>query len=135
MKREFLTTPNVLDDHDFSHGEVQQIMMCMGLNGLNQQRHKYGCIPNSKCQKCSQRSEDHVHYFLKCPTYAAQRRTQLAGLNDISQNLISLDTNTIVKIVLHGSLTNKMEVNRQVFILVLYYFTDKRHLFYLLIYI
>jgi hypothetical protein len=81
-----------------SSGAINHSRIRMGLSGLNAQRKKCNFIPNGSCGTCGYKSETPQHYFLFCPTYAAQRQQLLRELTqnvtDIMQPLANFQNST-----------------------------------------
>jgi hypothetical protein len=67
------------------NGHINLGRMRMGLSGLNCQRHNFNLIESPICTLCNGPSEDVIHYFFKCPHYAAQRTKLLRGISQLLQ--------------------------------------------------
>jgi hypothetical protein len=83
----------------------------LGLSGLASQRYDYKHITDPKCIRCNAKSESPAHYFLKCPSYAAQRIDflreicQILQNNNIEVNFAKKSfENSFINIILRGSL-------------------------------
>ena len=62
------------------NGAVNHSRMRMGLSALNAHRKRYNFIDSSRCDFCGHRCENPVHFFLSCPTFAAQRQVMMDGM-------------------------------------------------------
>jgi len=69
-------------------GAINHSRIRMGLSGLKSQRKKYHFIPEATCDTCNAKSENPSHYFLHCPTFAAQRQQMLRELSHNVPNVI-----------------------------------------------
>ena len=80
----------------------------MGLSGLNSHRKKYHFIDHRTCPHCLARNEDCIHFFLICPTYAAQRAEMAASLSLLLPNTRRMfdnmhrDKKKLIEILLFG---------------------------------
>ena len=73
------------------NGALNHSRIRMGLSGLNSHRRKYNFINNSSCGMCGDKSETALHYFTKCPSYAAQRNILLQEMQAVAPPELHID--------------------------------------------
>jgi hypothetical protein len=64
---------NILYHLFSSKAAINHTRIRLGLSGLASQRFDYKHIKNPICIRCNAKSESPAHFFLLCPSYAAQR--------------------------------------------------------------
>ena len=85
----------------------------MGLSGLNAHRKKYHFIQFGTCPNCNHRSEDPVHYFFKCPLYAAQRAEMITSLRQCIPDIdryIGRSEKNLTSIILNGTGVEEVDI-------------------------
>ena len=84
---------NPLFHHSNRKEAINHTRIRLGLSGLASQRFNYNHIDNPKCTRCSETSEDPIHFFLLCPVFdnaraeLIQNVCEILNQNDININL------------------------------------------------
>jgi hypothetical protein len=102
---------NVLYHLLSSKAAINHTRIRLGLSGLASQRFDYKHITDPKCIQCNAKSESPAHYFLMCPSYAAQRieflreTCHILQTNNIEVNFEKKSSvNSFINTILRGSL-------------------------------
>ena len=113
-------------------GEIHMSRMRMGLSGLNAHRHKYKFIPSSSCTKYGARSENTIHFFLTCSSYAALRRELIRDLGGVvpehaallADHRQSSKLTELTNILIFG--IGKVNIDKSIFDIVKTYITNTK---------
>jgi hypothetical protein len=125
LKKTISPKINKLYHHDCNKAAISQTRMRLGLSGLSSHRHDYNHINDPKCPTCAAKSEDPLHYFLLCPTYARQRPSLITEtcnillLHGIQVDFLSKPFRDFyIKTLLKGSDLFNLTTNKNIFELV-----------------
>lgn len=132
-KSTFFYPKNRLYESFSTRASIHQSRMRMGLSALNYQRKQYNFIDDDSCPNCGISPEDTIHFFLQCPSFAAERNILLRDIADLfAVNLPHLDIKSsipriqrlIVNILLSGCDLFSFEHNFTLFKIVQVYISN-----------
>jgi hypothetical protein len=115
---------NSLFHHSNTNEAINHTRIRLGLSGLAFQRYDYNHIDDPKCTRCSEKSEDPLHFFLICPVFEderidlIQKVCEVLDSNDIK---IDLDSPTLgeefIEMLLRGTPLMDEKDNKKILIL------------------
>ena len=94
--------PNQFNLYGSKKGNILHTRLRLHASSLNAHRHSFGLAFSPQCQ-CGHKSEDTVHFFLRCPQYNSSRQELFKTLSVLlRQNFEYLSTKKQIEILLNG---------------------------------
>ena len=112
-----MSVGNALYKFESNSGSLNQTRMRIGLSPLHQQLFTYNIVADPLCPFCSQENESAEYYFLRCPTFIAQRDIMIQQLRQLlpAELFCHQKTQSLVKIILQGYEDLSLTENKSVF--------------------